>query len=133
MEALQLYRRILATRHGTWTEARAAFNFASRSREVGDPKMHEDGQQALFDLAKSDHPSPFAWQAKVVLAYTLMRDDRFHEADRILASMPADATDRYVTRARYIREQIRDSESNLWQYLGRDMPRELVEELEPLT
>jgi len=133
MEALQLYRRILATRHGTWTEARAAFRFMNRSREVADPQMRKDGEQVLAELAESNHPSPFAWQAKVVLAFTLMREDRFAEADELLAAMPPEADARYVKRAAYIRGQLRDPGSGLWRFLDRPMPQGLAQKLEPLS
>jgi len=133
MEALQLYRRILATRHGTWTEARAAFSFVNRSREVADPQIQQDGQQVLIELAESNHPSPFAWQAKVVLAFTLMREDRFAEADELLAAMPPEADARYLKRAAYIRGQLRDPGSGLWRFLDRPMPQGLAHKLEPMS
>jgi len=133
MEALHLYRRILATRHGTWTEARAAFSFMNRSREVTDPQIRKDGEQVLVELAKSNHPSPFAWQAKVVLAFTLMREERFAEADALLATMPPEADARYVKRAAYIRGQLRDPGSGLWRFLDRTMPQGLAQKLEPMS
>ena len=132
MAMLNYHMKILETKEGTWTEPRAAFDFMARSREVVDEEIRTEGRRVLDALSNSDATNEFACQAKVVLAFTLMREEKWQEADAILAKMPRDATEEYRTRALYIRKQLRDIDNRLWDYLRRPMPKNLDQELPKL-
>jgi len=116
--AIRTWDKILANRDGTFTEPRVAVIISNVARMVGNPEVQQHGQQLLIETASSNADHPWVHEAKIILAFDLMWEQRDEQAKRLLRRVPSSAGEKYE-RAQHIIAQLDDPKSTLWRFLQR--------------
>jgi len=126
-ETLCYLEKILASIGGTWTEYRAAFEYAKITQLSGNVSQRAKGQRLLAELARSPKDNQYTNEAKLLVALQLLHEGKFDDARTILRRVPATDESRSA-QARAFLEGIDDPNSRLWEFVPRKTTKPSNEE-----